>query len=64
VSVRADGYHVVVRDTVVDGPVETIVTRAAIVPYAEAQPPPDGAYWRCKRPDGLRRCFFAPFPNT
>lgn len=33
-----------------------------IVPYKEAQPSPDGAYWRCKRPDGTRRCFFAP-PN-
>ena len=33
------------------------------VPYSEAQPSPDGAYWRCKRPDGTRRCFFAP-PQT
>ena len=30
------------------------------VPFSEAQPSPDGAYWRCKRPDGSRRCFFAP----
>ncbi len=30
------------------------------VPFNEAQPSPDGAYWRCKRPDGSRRCFFAP----
>ena len=35
-----------------------------IVPFEEAQPSPDGAYWRCKRPDGSRRCFFAPPPNT
>jgi hypothetical protein len=34
------------------------------VPFAEAQPSPDGAYWRCKRPDGTRRCFFAPPPNS
>jgi hypothetical protein len=33
------------------------------VPYSEAQPSPDGAYWRCKRPDGTRRCFFAPPPS-
>ena len=33
------------------------------VPYSEAQPSPDGAYWRCKRPDGSRRCFFAPPPS-
>lgn len=31
-----------------------------IVPYNEAQPSPDGLYWRCMRPDGSRRCFFAP----
>jgi len=35
-----------------------------VVPYTEAQPSPDGAYWRCKRPDGTRRCFFAPPPNS
>jgi hypothetical protein len=35
-----------------------------IVPIEEAQPSPDGAYWRCHRPDGSRRCFFAPPPNT
>ena len=32
------------------------------VPFAEAQPSPDGKFWRCKRPDGSRRCFFAPPP--
>lgn len=35
-----------------------------VVPFSEAMPSPDGAYWRCKRPDGSRRCFFAPPPNT
>jgi hypothetical protein len=34
------------------------------IPYSEAQPSPDGAFWRCKRPDGSRRCFFAPPPAT
>jgi len=34
------------------------------VPFGEAQPSPDGAFWRCKRPDGSRRCFFAPLPET
>ena len=34
------------------------------VPFNEAQPSPDGAYWRRKRPDGTRRCFFAPPPNS
>jgi hypothetical protein len=35
-----------------------------LVPESEAQPSPDGAYWRCKRPDGSRRCFFAPPPRS
>jgi hypothetical protein len=35
-----------------------------IVPFSEAQPSPDGAFWRCKRPDGSRRCFFAPPPGS
>lgn len=34
------------------------------VPEPEAMPSPDGQFWRCKRPDGSRRCFFAPPPNT
>ncbi len=34
-----------------------------LVPFNEALPSPDGAYWRCKRPDGSRRCFFAPPPS-
>ena len=34
------------------------------IPFTEAQPSPDGAFWRCKRPDGTRRCFFAPPPAT
>ena len=34
------------------------------VPYSEALPSPDGAFWRCKRPDGTRRCFFAPKPGS
>jgi hypothetical protein len=33
------------------------------VPFNEVQPSPDGVYWRCKRPDGTRRCFFAPPPS-
>ena len=49
VRLGADGYHLFEVET---------------VPFAEAQPSPDGAFWRCKRPDGSRRCFFAPPPNT
>lgn len=31
-----------------------------IVPYAESQSSEDQDFWRCKRYDGTRRCFFAP----
>jgi len=58
VQLRTDGYYLRFtygHDT---------AWRAEIVPLAEAQPSPDGAYWRCKRPDGSRRCFFARTPNT
>ena len=34
-----------------------------LVPYSQSLPSPDGAYWRCKRPDGTTRCFFAPKPE-
>jgi hypothetical protein len=60
VSARANGYHIVVKQRV-DG---RQYVAAEIVPYSETQPSPDGAYWRCQRPDGSRRCFFAPPPNT
>jgi hypothetical protein len=49
VIARADGYH---------------LPGGEVVPYGEAQPSPDGAHWRCRRPDGSRRCFFAPPPNS
>jgi hypothetical protein len=31
-----------------------------VVMQQEAMPSPDGQFWRCRRPDGSRRCFFAP----
>jgi hypothetical protein len=30
------------------------------IPQQEVQNSRDGNYWRCKKPDGSRRCFFAP----
>ena len=33
------------------------------VPFREVQVSRDGNFWRCKRPDGSRRCFFAPVPS-
>jgi hypothetical protein len=32
------------------------------VPFSEAQPSPDGHYWRCQW-GGARKCFFAPPPS-
>jgi hypothetical protein len=73
VKTQADGYRVIVRkDGLPPNPqgIDKRVSpfdpdiRTEIVPLSEAQPSPDGAYRRCKRPDGSRRCFFAPPPNT
>jgi hypothetical protein len=33
-----------------------------LVPQHDAMPSRDGRFWRCRRPDGSRRCFFAPPP--
>lgn len=49
VAITAAGYFVVsIRET---------------VPFSEAQPSPDGHYWRCQW-GGTRKCFFAPPPST
>lgn len=40
-----------------------VLSNGEVVPFNEAQPSPDGTYVRCQRPDGTRRCFFAP-PNN
>jgi len=45
-------------------PVGYKLPNGEIVPFAEVQPSMDGTYWRCKRPDGSRRCFFAPPSST
>jgi hypothetical protein len=34
------------------------------VPESEAQPSGNGHFVRCHKPDGSRRCFFAPPPGT
>lgn len=41
-----------------------INTTGELVPYRETQSSEDGQFWRCKRHDGSRRCFFAPQPST
>jgi hypothetical protein len=46
-----------------DGPTHS-ETVNEVVPYNQSLPSPDGSYWRCKRPDGSPRCFFAPKPGS
>lgn len=48
VTRRDDGYFVMVDQV------------NELVPWKEVQPSPDGTFWRCKYPDGSRRCFFGP----
>jgi hypothetical protein len=43
---------------------ELIFEKIEVVPYGEALPSMDGQYWRCHKPDGTRRCFFAPRPSV
>jgi len=33
------------------------------ISFAETLVSRDGEFWRCHRPDGTRRCFFAPTPS-
>jgi hypothetical protein len=40
-----------------------IIPTGETVPYRETLPSQDGHFWRCHRPNGSRRCFFAP-PGT
>jgi hypothetical protein len=49
VSITPRGYHLIGGE---------------LIPFAEAQQSEDGEYWRCKRYDGSRRCFFAPQPSS
>ena len=56
-------YGVAVTGSADDGPTVTQHVDENI-PYSQALPSPDGAYWRCKRPDGGMRCFFAPSPGS
>src|SRR5262249_16437225 len=43
---------------------ELLIGRVEIVPYKEVLSSSDGQYWRCHRPDGSHRCFFAPEPGA
>jgi len=71
VKATSTGYSVVgivtygqaITGDAFDGPTHTDSVNE-VVPYSRALPSPDGAYWRCKRPDGSPRCFFAPPPGS
>jgi hypothetical protein len=56
-------YGVGVTGNEADGPTHQEPVNET-VPYSQSLPSPDGAYWRCKRPDGTPRCFFAPPPGS
>ncbi len=56
-------YGEAITGNAADGPTVTQQVNESI-PYSQALPSPDGAYWRCKRPDGAMRCFFAPPPGS
>jgi len=63
-SLRGDvTYGVGVTGNTADGPTRQENINET-VPYSMSLPSPDGAYWRCKRPDGSPRCFFAPKPGS
>ena len=63
-SLRGDvTYGVGVTGNEADGPTRQENINET-VPYSQSLPSPDGAYWRCKRPDGSPRCFFAPKPGS
>jgi hypothetical protein len=61
--VGAVTYGEAITGNAADGPTVTQNVNETI-PYSQALPSPDGAYWRCKRPDGSPRCFFAPKPGS
>lgn len=56
-------YGVGVTGNAADGPTRQENINET-VPYSQSLPSADGAYWRCKRPDGSPRCFFAPPPGS
>lgn len=63
-SLRGDvTYGVGVTGNPADGPTRHDNVNE-MVPYSQSLPSPDGSYWRCKRPDGTPRCFFAPPPGS
>lgn len=71
VHAKSGGYSVVgavtYGEAITGNPADGPTVRQDVnetIPYSQALPSPDGAYWRCKRPDGSPRCFFAPPPGS
>ena len=58
------GYQVDATFRILDGETAREVRVREFWPYRETLPSPDGAFWRCERPDGSRRCAFAPPPGS
>jgi hypothetical protein len=58
VSMNAQGYSISRAPAIGSGP-----WFREQIPFSEAQPSQDDQFWRCQRPDGVRRCFFAPPPS-
>jgi hypothetical protein len=58
VVMTGEGYVIIQGPLAGMGPVQH-----EAIPFSEAQPSLDGEFWRCRRPDGSRRCFFAPTPS-
>lgn len=56
-------YGATVTGNPADGP--TVIEHVnEFWPYQEILPSPDGAAWRCKRPDGSPRCKFSGPPGS
>jgi hypothetical protein len=55
-----DCFVVTAQSVRVNGTGYVLSQTKETVPYEETIPSIDGQYWRCQRPDGSRRCFFAP----
>ena len=64
VTSTAHGFALHGVGTISQGEASRFERYDELVPEREAQPSIDGRYWRCKRPDGSRRCFFAPPPSS
>lgn len=64
VTSTSRGYHFNGIGRISSGAGEIAEHYDEFVPEREIQPSPDGAYWRCKRPDGSRRCVFGPPPGS